>query len=138
VRVFPDSALLHVRAPASGGEDLVYTIVRNRAHLNIDFMFLEQDELVPAEDTLHVVRGVITSRPNLFLSVSSDPESVAGFVSTVKALSDAENWKTFLDRYGSRRSDPLFWTASDFFNSKFRQLEPIDSGILDLSLYEND
>jgi hypothetical protein len=138
VRVFPDTALLRVRAPASGGEDLVYTIVRNRAHLNIDFMFLEQSELVPAEDTLHVVRGIVTSRPNFFLSVSNAAEDIEGFVSSVKALSNAESWKTFLDRYGSRRSDPLFWNASDFFNSKFRELEPIDSGVLDLSLYTND
>lgn len=35
------------------------------AHLNIDFMFLEDQERVPSEDTLHVVRGVVASRPGL-------------------------------------------------------------------------
>jgi hypothetical protein len=137
VQVFPDTALLRIRLPGTGVDDLVYTIIRNRAHLNIDFMFLENSELVPAEDTLHLVRGIVTSRPNFFLSVAS--EDSERFVSEAKTLSaEAGAWGKFLDRYGARRSDPQFWTLSDFFNATFRKADPINSGILDLSLYTND
>ncbi|HTA91587.1 MAG TPA: fatty acid cis/trans isomerase, partial [Polyangiaceae bacterium] len=133
VRVFPDTTLLRVRAPSPGDDDLIYTIVRNRAHLNIDFMFLEPDELVPAEDTLHVVRGIITSRPNFFLAV--DSADVDHFVTDVTGLTPADaSWSKFLDRYGTRRADPKFWSASDFFNTSYRKLDPINAGILDLSL----
>jgi hypothetical protein len=137
VRVFPDTTLLRVRAPNPGTDDLIYTLVRNRAHLNIDFMFLESDELVPAEDTLHVVRGIITSRPNFFLAV--DSTDVDRFVNDVTELSSADgSWGKFLDRYGTRRANPEFWLASDFFNTSYRKLDPINAGILDLSLYTND
>ena len=137
VQVFPDTALLRIRTPGAGVDDLVYTIIRNRAHLNIDFMFLENSELVPAEDTLHVVRGVVTSRPNFFLSVAS--EDSERFVNEAKNLSaEAGAWAKFLNRYGARRSDPQFWSTSDFFNASFRTVDPINSGILDLSLYTND
>ncbi len=137
VRVFPDTTLLHVRAASPGDSDLIYTMVRNRAHLNIDFMFLEPDELVPAEDTLHVVRGIITSRPNLFLAV--DSAAVDRFANDVTELSPAgTSWSKFLDQYGTRRANAEFWSASDFFNASYRKLDPIDAGILDLSLYTND
>jgi hypothetical protein len=140
VREFPDTALLRVRgatsAPSPTG-DAVYTIVRNRAHLNIDFMFLESSELVPAEDTLHLVRGIITSRPNFFFSVSA--EDAERFVSDAKSLtSSPDSWAKFLDRYGTRRHDPQFWSASDFFNSNLHERDPINAGVLDLSLYGND
>jgi Fatty acid cis/trans isomerase (CTI) len=145
VQFFPDTTLLRVRASESGADDLIYTIIRNRAHLNIDFMFLEQNEIVPAEDTLHVVRGVVTSRPNFFFSV--DGSEVERFVSDAKSLASAPTatappgsttWAKFLDRYGMRRSDSGFWLASDFFNSAYRKRDPINAGILDLSLYTND
>jgi hypothetical protein len=67
-----DDQTLHVRASEPGTDDLIYTIIRNRPHLNIDFMFLEQNEIVPAEDTLHAVRGVATSRPNFFTVDASE------------------------------------------------------------------
>jgi hypothetical protein len=137
VRVFPDSALLRIQTERAGVDDLTYTIIRNRAHLNIDFMFLENSGLVAAEDTLHLVRGIATSRPNFFFSVAS--EDSERFVNEAKSLSTAAGaWDKFLDRYGARRSDPLFWTSSDFFNAAFRKLDPINSGILDLSRYAND
>jgi hypothetical protein len=136
VRVFPDTALLRVRA-ATPANDLVYTIVRNRAHLNIDFMFLEASELVPAEDTLHLVRGVVTSRPNFFFSVAAS--DVDRFIADLKSLaSNGNSWPKFLDSYGIRRTDPGFWSASDFFNSSFQARDPVNAGVLDLSLYTND
>jgi len=99
-------------------------------------MFLEDKARVPAEDTLHVVRGVVASRPNLFLIVHAD--EVAKFVTDVLALPGDLAWARFLDRYGIRRSDPAFWATSDFFNERFSKLDPLGAGILDLSRYVND
>jgi hypothetical protein len=135
VGAFPDATLVRLRTGER--DDAIYTIVRNKAHLNIDFMFLEDEERVPAEDTLHVVRGVVVSRPNLFLDVGTD--AIDRFVADVMALdSSAPAWVNFLGRYGVRRSDPAFWAASDFFNERFSQMDPLASGILDLSRYIND
>jgi hypothetical protein len=134
-RVFPDTALVRLRV--SGASDPIYTIVRNKAHLNIDFMFLEDEERVPTEDTLHVVRGIVASRPNLFLDV--DLADVDRFAADVAALSPGDaSWSRFVDRYGVRRSDQAFWSASDFFNARYPQIDPVGAGILDLSRYTND
>jgi hypothetical protein len=136
VAAFPDATLLRVRTTAPDG-DAIYTIVRNKEHLNIDFMFLENEERVPAEDTLHVVRGVAASRPNLFLVL--EPEQAERFAADVTAIgSGGWTWAQFLDRYGVRRNDPVFWSVSDFFNDGFAQADPIDAGVLDLSRYVND
>ena len=135
VQVFPDSALLRVSVRT--GDDLVYTVIRNRSHLNIDFMFLETQELVPGEDTLHVVEGIATSRPNRFLTVSED--DIAGFFTAWRALRPGDgSWGAFLSAYAVRRSDPRFWAASDFFNARFPMIDPLDAGILDLSRYIDD
>ncbi len=100
-------------------------------------MFAENAERAPGEDTLHVVRGVIASRPNLFLTVrADDPERFAADVLAIGAGS--ETWPTFLDRYGVRRDDARFWSQSDFFNERFAARDPVYAGILDLSRYTND
>jgi len=134
VDAFPDATL--VRVDTGSADDTIYTIIRNKAHLNVDFMFLEDEERVPTEDTLHVVRGVVASRPNLFLDVRA--AEIADFVSDVAALPTELSWTKFLERYGVRRSDAAFWAASDFFNERFSKLDALGAGILDLSRYVND
>ena len=134
VGAFPDAAL--VRLDTGHPDDAIYTIIRNKAHLNIDFMFLEDEERVPAEDTLHVVRGIVVSRPNLFLDVRAD--EVGSFAADVLSLPNGLRWAKFLDRYGVRRSDPAFFRASDFFNGRFPDIDALGAGILDLSRYVND
>jgi len=135
VKAFPDAAL--VRVDTGAADDAIFTIVRNKAHLNIDFMFLEKEERIVTEDTLHVVRGVAVSRPNLFLDVRAD--SIARFAADVLQLDGGEAGRMiFLDRYGVRRSSPTFWAVSDFFNERFARIDPLGSGILDLSRYLND
>lgn len=138
VAAFPDAAL--VRVFRQTGEDAIYTIVRNKEHLDIDFMFAESAERVPDEDTLHVVRGVVASRPNLFLVVGmDDPERFAADVLAIgTGDGGGETWSRFLDRYGIRRDGATFWQESDFFNDRFAAIDPLYSGILDLSRYTND
>jgi Fatty acid cis/trans isomerase (CTI) len=134
-RTFPDATLVRIRTGRA--DDAVYTIVRNKAHLNIDFMFLESEERVPEEDTLHVLRGIVASRPNLFLTVDAD--AVERFVTDLMALrADDGSFARFLDRYGVRRRDAGFWAASDFFYTRFTQMDPLTAGVLDLSRYSND
>jgi hypothetical protein len=72
---------------------------------------------------------------SLFLVVD-DPDR---FVSDVLSLGlESITWSKFLDRYGVRRNDAAFWQSSDFFNDRYRQIDPISAGILDLSRYVND
>lgn len=138
VQAFPDATVLRVRGGENGGDetDLVYTVIRNRSHANIDFMFLEKDYLVPSEDTLHIVRGIAAARPNMFLEVSSG--DVEGFFHDLRSLTAGEAWNRFLDRYGVRRTSARFWTTSDFFNAYLAKVDPGNAGVLDLMRYSND
>jgi hypothetical protein len=107
-----------------GARDLVYTIARNRAHLSVEFIFSEGVELEPAEDSLQIISGIVTSRPNFFLTV--DEANLDAFVSDWKALEAGDgSWGAFAAKYGARRSDPAFWSTFDFFTDAFPALDPI-------------
>jgi hypothetical protein len=135
VAVFPDSVLVRLRTNAA--TNLVYTVARNRSHTSVEFIFSEGVELEPSEDTLQIVSGIATSRPNFFLTV--DDASLDDFVAAWKALkSDDGSWSAFVARYGARRSDPAFWSTFDFFAEEFPKLDPLGAAVLDLSRYTND
>jgi hypothetical protein len=135
VAPFPDTVLLAVRG--ANGTDLVYTIARNRSHTSVEYIFDEGVELEPAEDTLQLVSGVASSRPNLFLVVN-EPD-LDPFVDAWKALKPGDgSWGAFVSRWGVKRSDPRFWSRFDFFTTASLALDPIGAGVLDLSRYVND
>ncbi len=130
VQVFPDLTLLRVG-------DEVFTIVRNRSHANVAFMFQENRFQLPAEDTLGIVRGHLGSYPNLFLVVPAD--RLGAFVEQLGALKQGDtSWAAFLDAFGVRRRSKDFWTQADWFADRQVRDEPIDGGLLDLSRYLND
>ena len=135
VAVFPDTVLLRVKTGA--GPDLVYTVARNRSHASVEFIFSEGVELEPAEDSLQIVSGIVTSRPNFFLTV--DDAGLDEFVAAWKALRAGDgSWAAFARKYGARRSDPAFWSTFDFFADAFPVLDPLGAAVLDLSRYTND
>jgi hypothetical protein len=135
VAPFPDTVLLRVEG--AGGNDLVYTIARNRSHTSVEYTFSEGVELEPAEDTLQIVSGIASSRPNLFLVVKES--DLDAFVEAWKALKPGDgSWAAFVARWGARRSDPRFWSTFDFFTTASRSLDPIGAAVLDLSRYVND
>ena len=135
VAVFPDTVLLRVKTGA--GPDLVYTVARNRSHASVEFIFSEGVELEPAEDSLQIMSGIVTSRPNFFLTV--DDAGLDEFVAAWKALRAGDgSWAAFARKYGARRSDPAFWSTFDFFADAFPVLDPLGAAVLDLSRYTND
>jgi hypothetical protein len=114
-----------------------YTVARNRSHASVEYAFSEGVELEPAEDTLQIVSGIASSRPNLFLVVNEG--DVDPFVEAWKALKPGDgSWSAFVARWGMRRSDPRFWSTFDFFMGTSRALDPIGAAVLDLSRYVDD
>ncbi len=135
VAPFPDTALLRVKG--GGDEDLVYTIARNRSHASVEYIFAEGVELEPSEDTLQIVSGIASSRPNVLLVV--EERDLDAFVAAWKALRPGDgSWGAFVARWGARRSDPAFWSTFDFFTAAGRALDPVGAAVLDLSRYVND
>jgi hypothetical protein len=135
VAVFPDTVLLGVKVPS--GHDLVDTVARNRSYKSVEFIFSEGVELEPAEDTLQIIDGFASSRPNLVLSV--DIARLDEFVTRWRALQEADgSWGAFVAQYAARRSGPAFWNTFDFFTDAYTARDPVAAAVLDLSRYTND
>jgi len=132
VKYFPEFSLLRVKMKE--GKDLVYSIVRNRAHSNVSFMLFEDSRLKPEKDTLFFLPGYHGSYPNFYFVVNM--ENTAGFLREMASLDD-KGIAGFITKYGIRRSDTRFWASSDWFNNNFFENHPVEAGFLDLNRYEN-
>jgi hypothetical protein len=95
VAELPDVAFLRVHSGKAEGGDAIYSLVHNRAHTNVAFMFGEQKRLVPADDTLTVA-------PGLPMEVRwRRPAPVAGFGR--HAATTAASFETTPDRTAESR-----------------------------------
>jgi len=128
----PEVSRLRVR---NGDTMITYTLVHNLAHTNVAYMFDEDKRLVPADDTVTLVRGYLGSYPNFAFDV--DHTELIEFRDTLMAVTDAAGLEAVVDRWGVRRTDPDFWSTMDWFVEDFRRRQPTASGLFDLGRYEN-
>jgi len=126
-----NQAFLRIRNP--DGKDTVLTLVVNRWHDNVAFMFDEDGRLDPTRDDADFVPGLIGSYPNYFFDVESADlpdfvELLANFKYDTKDLAR-------LAKYGINRSDERFWPTYDWFQKRFMEDEPVRGGLFDLNRY---
>lgn len=131
--LMPEMSLVRVRGRT--GTDALYTLLHDRAHLNVAVFYREDARLVPAEDSMTVVPGVLGAYPNAFFAV--DEEQLGDFSARIGALSTPEDYRALVDRYGIRRSNPQFWAETDWFQQAYRAAEPVTGGLLDYYRLEN-
>ena len=98
-------------------------------------MFREEHRSVIEEDTLTLANGVVGAYPNVFLEVKES--ELPELVSLVSQLHSEADYSALLDRFGVRRTDARFWSVSDQIHSEYRRAEPLMSGVLDYSRYDN-
>lgn len=128
-----ESTLLLVTS--AKGPDQLYTILANRAHLNITSLFSESENRIPAEDSLTVAYGVVGDYPNTFLTVSEN--ELPSLVEQLSAVSKDEDYRALLDRFAVRRTDKRFWAFSDAIHQQYHRQQPLDAGWLDYNRFEN-
>lgn len=127
--IMPQSTLIEVN-----GHGLL-SVLSNSAYTNISSMFHEADRHIVAEDSLTIANGVVGAYPNMFLSVNeADIPELVRLMTQIRSESD---YSQLLDRFGMRRTDPDFWALSDTILANYARSEPLTSGILDYSRYEN-
>ena len=131
----PEVSLLRARAGANGERSLLYALVHNVAHTNVALMFGEDKRLIPADDTMTVVRGPFGSYPNFFFEIA--PADVPAFVDALGAVATDADFERFVVRYGVRRTDPRFWATSDAVREDARRANALEAGVFDLGRYEN-
>jgi hypothetical protein len=132
--VLPEMSLLRVETGRSG-EDLIYTLLVDKALSNISFIFAEDLRRLPGQDRLTVVSGFLGSYPNFFFSV--EKSQLRGFIDALKSIRGEADKDRFYGKYGIRRNDPRFWQYSDWFNEKYQREKGVNAGIFDLNRYEN-
>ena len=132
VNQLPEVSILLVN---DGDDKRVYTLLKNVAHSNMSSLLDEESNLLPEEDTLTVVSGIIGDYPSVYLTV--DAAQLPAFVARLAAMKTPDDYTAWLDDYGVRRSDPRFWQHSDTIQGLNQQLQPIRGGLLDYNRLQN-
>ena len=131
----PEVSVLRVRTDASGEGALVYSLIHNVAHTNVAMMFGENKRLIPADDTMSVVRGHFGSYPNFFFEIQASQSGA--FVEEMRAVATDADYERFVDHHGVRRTDARFWAISDWLRQDDQRANMTEAGLHDLDRYVN-
>ena len=129
IRVVPDVTFIHV-VTGDKDNDLAYTVIRNKALSNNSIMFSEERRRIVDDDTLTLVKGYVGSYPNAFCRVHI--EQIEDVVEDFLKIKDQLSYYNFARKYAIRRTDPSFWTESDWHYEKFLKDEPVEAGLFDM------
>jgi len=123
----------YVRIRRDKDEDINFSIVINRWHDNVTYMFDEKKVLDPAKDRIDVLPGFIGSYPNYFFDVHEN--DLPDFLQLLSSKTiDEKDIERFIS-YGINRSNPHFWEEYDWFQQRFYEDQPIQAGKFDLNRY---
>jgi hypothetical protein len=124
-----------IKLTLKSGEIKLISMIRNKAHSNVSHLFGESQRLIPEEQTLSIVEGVIGSYPNTFYDLRE--EDLTDFVAEVAHLNSEEDYSNLLAKYAVRRTDQNFWSFSDSIHEWYLQNSPVEAGLLDYNRIEN-
>jgi hypothetical protein len=125
--------LAYVRIRLKNGKDIAGTIVVNRWHDNVAFLFGEDGRLDPTKDSADFIQGLIGSYPNFFVDVRE--EDLPDFFDLLDNFKKSPEDLKRLAKYGINRADERLWDAYDWFQQRFNEEEPIRGGLFDLNRY---
>ena len=134
ISALPDVSFLRIKT-ANPDNDPIYTLVVNKALSNLSFVFAESIRRMPENDTLTIVPGFLGSYPNFFFNVQIT--QLPEFLESLKQAQSEEALYSFYSRFGIRRTNPEIWQHVDWFNQQHKKIDGINSGIFDLSRYQN-
>lgn len=123
----------YIRIKMEDEVDLVYSMIVNRWHDNVAFMFNESSRLNPSKDDIDFVEGFIGSYPNFFFVVNQ--KELNDFFDLLKNYQENDTYEKKLNRYGINRSNKDFWEIYDWFQQEYTKRKPIESGLFDLNRY---
>ncbi|WLH70702.1 fatty acid cis/trans isomerase [Pseudomonas sp. FP2309] len=133
IEQLPEATMLRIET--AGGKREIYSLLRNRAHSNVAFLLGEAYRYQPGLDTLTLYPGVLSSYPNFLFNVPV--HDVPAFVSQMEQARDTNQFEAIVDRWGVRRSHPLFWQYFHDLSRYVRETTPVEEGVLDMNRYEN-
>lgn len=129
----PENSMLRIQD--GSGKRMMYSMLRNRAHSNVAFLLGESHRYQPGLDTLTIYPGVLGSYPNFMFNVSSS--DISAFVQAMQQVRHQVEFEAIVERWGVRRSHPLFWSYFHDLNRYIQETTPLEAGVLDMNRYEN-
>ncbi len=135
--LMPETAVVILRDQDAQGheQNSLYTLTRDTGHKNVTSLFGEKKRLLPAEDALTVVPGIIGAYPNAFFRV--ERSRLPAFVAQIQALAAESDYHELVERYGVSRSNADFWPQTDSVLALYAEREPLTWGVLDFSRLES-
>ena len=125
--------LAYLRIRTRDGKDAAVSIVVNRWHDNVAYLFGEDKRLDSSKDRADFIKGFIGSYPNYFFDVHVD--DLPDFLDLLAHLQETEEDMERLKKYGVNRADDDFWEHYDWFQQRFNNEQPVYSGLFDLNRY---
>jgi hypothetical protein len=125
--------LAFLRIRMKGGNDAAWTIVVNRWHDNVAYLFGEKSALDASKDRADFIPGLIGAYPNYFFDVREEDQ--ADFFELLAHFTKGPVDAARLARYGVNRAEERLWDAYDWFQRRFLADQPVDGGLFDLNRY---
>lgn len=122
-----------VKIELKNKQSVVYSIIVNKWHDNVNSLFREESRLNPQKDTLDFVEGSIGSYPNMFVVVKH--EDIKEFFDMVANFEPNKVYYKRIRKFTISRDDKNFWEVYDWFQNYFYKTKPIESGLYDLNRY---
>jgi hypothetical protein len=132
LRFMPELALVSI---AINGQPRPFTLVHNNGHSNVSTLLFEESRLLPEEDTMSLVPGVLGAYPSAFFHI--DEAQLPQFVAAIGRMQSEADYGRLADRFGVRRNAPQFWARSDWWHEQLRRQSGIEAGMLDYNRFEN-
>ncbi|MBV1913787.1 MAG: fatty acid cis/trans isomerase [Pseudomonadales bacterium] len=127
----PEITFLRINLP--DGRYLAYSLLRNRIHSNVAFMYGESLRYQEEKDSLTIMPTLIGSYPNLIFQV--DLSELNLFRKTLSSVNSDEAFEKVIEQWGARRMAPNFWELFHSFDRYMAQHKPLEAGIYDLNRY---
>jgi len=113
----------------------VMSVIHHKAHANISSLLNENAYLLPKEDSITLVKGVLGDYPNVLMQV--EISELTDWAENIQNLKTRQDYTELLAQFGVRRTDPNFWFVSDSIANLNKLDRPRESGILDYNRLEN-
>jgi len=114
-------------------EDEVFSIVIDRWHDNVRFLFRESVNIDPTKDRADFLNGFVGAYPNYFFVV--DAADMPDFFEVLDNFDNSDRYLVRISKYGVNRADDKFWEVYDWFQKEFDTYHGGNGGIIDLNRY---
>jgi hypothetical protein len=125
--------IAYMRIRLKNGKDLAISIVINQWHSNVTHLFGEKAKLDVSKDSADFISGLIGSYPNYFFDVRE--EDLPDFLDILAHFDKSPKAFERLAKYGVNRAEDRLWDTYDWFQNRFYEDEPVNSGLFDLNRY---